>query len=74
MGFFVGFNRRSNRDRRLYDERPPSDHRHEDRRRYGTDRYVIVIGDSGIDRFGLMVGIPVALLLVAVVLGTFLRG
>lgn len=74
MGFFVGLNRRSNRDRRLYDEQPSSDHRHhQDRRRYGTDRYVIVLGDSGIDRFGLMIGIPVALLLVAMVLGTFMR-
>jgi len=71
MSYFVGLNRRSNRDRRLYDEHPEADHRHQDRRRYGTDRYVIVIGDSGIDRFGLLVGIPVALLLMAAVLAAF---
>jgi len=73
MGFFVGLNRRSNRDRRLYDEHPPADHRHTDRRRYGTDRYVVVMGDTGIDRFGLLVGIPVAILLMIAVLGTFMR-
>lgn len=73
MAFFVGLNRRSNHDRRLYDEHPPEEQRHTDRRRYGTDRYVIVLGDTGIDRFGLLVGIPVALLLMAAVLSTFLR-
>src|SRR5690349_1730248 len=73
MSVFMGLNRRSGRDRRVYDQQPSVDHRHTERRRYGSDRYVLVLGDGGVDRFGLMIGIPVALLLGAMVLTTFVR-
>jgi hypothetical protein len=73
MSVFMGLNRRSGHDRRVKDEQPSLDYRHTERRRYGTDRYVLVLGDGGIDRFGLVVGIPVALLLGAAVLTTFIH-
>lgn len=73
MSLYLGFNRRVGGDRRILDTGPNQDRRHTDRRRYGTDRYVLVMGDSGIDRFGLMVGFPVALLLAAAVISAFVR-
>ena len=73
MSLYLGLNRRTAGDRRVFDrggyiERSPGD-----RRRHGRDRYVLVMGDAGIDRFGLMVGFPVALLLVAAVLSVVVR-
>jgi hypothetical protein len=73
MSLFMGFNRRSGQDRRIHDQEPEPDHRHTERRRYGTDRYVLVLGDGGIDRFGLMIGVPVALLIGVAVLSTFVK-
>jgi hypothetical protein len=73
MSVFMGLNRRSGQDRRVCDEAPQVDYRHSDRRRFGSDRYVLVLGDGGIDRFGLMVGVPVALLVGAAVLSAFVK-
>ncbi len=74
MAIFLGLNRRSGRDRRVNDTESPSEEsRHRERRRFGTDRYVVVMGDGGIDRFGLIVGLPVALLIGAAVLSTFVK-
>lgn len=65
MSRFVGFNRRTAGDRRVFDRGGNIDHRAGERRRHGSDRYVLVMGSAGIDRFGLMVGFPVALLIAA---------
>jgi hypothetical protein len=73
MSVFMGLNRRANTDRRTRHEQPELEQRRGDRRRYDTDRYVLVVGDSGVDRFGLIVGFPVALLVVAAVASTFFR-
>jgi hypothetical protein len=67
------WNRRSGFDRRHFDshigEQEDSERRHYERRRPGTDGYMLVMGDSGVDRFGMMVLIPVALLVVAAAIG-----
>lgn len=74
MSLYLGLNRRSGADRRSFDNYPPTlDYRHTERRRYGSDRYVVVVGNSGIDLFGLMIGFPVALLVAVAVLGAFAK-
>jgi hypothetical protein len=73
MAGYLGLNRRSGIDRRGIDNPPTMDYRHADRRRHGSDRYVLVIGDGGIDMFGLMIGFPVALLVAVAVLGLFAK-
>jgi hypothetical protein len=73
MALYLGFNRRSGGDRRGFDNAPAFDYRSVDRRRHGTDRYVLVLGSSGIDLFGLMIGFPLALLVVVAVLGVFAK-
>lgn len=72
MSFYVGLNRRSVGDRRVLDC-GGSTERLNDRRKPGTDRYVLVFGNTGIDRFGLMVGFPAALLIATALIGTFVR-
>ena len=74
MSLYLGLNRRSAGDRRVFDRGGDSERSPSDRRRVGTDRYVLVMGDSGVDRFGLMVGFPVALLLATAIIGAFVRG
>jgi hypothetical protein len=69
----MGFNRRSGVDRRGFDNAPALDYRSVERRRHGTDRYVLVVGSGGVDLFGLMIGFPVALLVAVAVLGLFSR-
>ena len=71
MAWYLGFNRRSGVDRRGFDNAPALEYRNVERRRHGTDRYVLVLGNSGIDLFGLMIGFPVALLVAVAVLGLF---
>jgi hypothetical protein len=71
MSFYVGFNRRNVSDRRMLDQGGNIDRSIGDRRRAGSDRYVLVFGDSGIDRFGLMVGFPMALLISTALMGSF---
>lgn len=73
MSLYLGLNRRSGVDRRGFDNAPTLDYRHTERRRHGTDRYVVVLGNSGIDLFGLMIGFPVALLVAVAVLGVFAK-
>lgn len=73
MSTYLGLNRRSGADRRAFDNPPSLEYRHAERRRHGTDRYVVVLGNSGIDLFGLMIGFPVALLVAVAVLGVFAR-
>ncbi len=73
MSLYLGLNRRSAGDRRVLDRGGDSERRAGDRRRHGSDRYVLVMGDTGIDRFGLMVGFPVALLIAAAVISAFAR-
>jgi hypothetical protein len=68
---WMHWNRRSGFDRRHFDPHTPGDEerRHYERRSPGTDGYMLVMGGSGIDRFGMMVLVPVALLVVAAVIG-----
>ncbi len=73
MALYMGFNRRSGVDRRGFDNAPALDYRSVERRRHGTDRYVLVVGSGGVDLFGLMIGFPVALLVAVAVLGLFSR-
>lgn len=73
MSFYLGLNRRSVGDRRVLDRGMDGDRRSAERRRSGTDRYVLVMGNTGIDRFGLMVGFPVALLVASAILSAFVR-
>ncbi len=73
MSLYVGLNRRAGDDRRTFDTSPGLDRRGMDRRRHGTDSYMLVMGDAGVDRFGLMVGFPVALLIAIALIGTFAR-
>lgn len=55
MSTYVGFNRRHpNGERRTFDTTPGLDRRGMDRRRAGTDSYVFVMGDAGINKFGLL--------------------
>jgi len=72
MAFYIGLNRRSPGDRRVLDSGGSSE-RLGDRRKFGSDRYVLVFGNTGIDRFGLMVGFPAALLIATALIGTFVR-
>ena len=65
MSRYLGLNRRSRGDRRMLDRGCDIEHRRGDRRRIASNSYVLVLGDSGVDRFGLMVGIPVLLLIAA---------
>lgn len=73
MSPYLGLNRRTGEDRRICDVGAKEDHRGIDRRRHGSDRYVVVVGDSGVDRFGLMVGFPVAFLIAAFLLTVFVK-
>lgn len=73
MALYLGFNRRSGVDRRGFDNAPALDYRSVERRRHGTDRYVLVLGNGGVDLFGLMIGFPVALLVAVAVLGLFAK-
>jgi hypothetical protein len=73
MAMYLGFNRRSGIDRRGFDNAPAFDYRSMERRRHGSDRYVLVLGNGGIDLFGLMIGFPVALLIAVAILGAFAR-
>lgn len=73
MSLYVGLNRRAGGERRTFDTSPGQDRRGMDRRRHGSDNYVLVMGDSGVDRFGLLVGFPVACLIALTLIGTFVR-
>ncbi len=68
---YFGLNRREVGDRRVLDFGEAFDRRSGERRRYGSDSYVIVLGSVGIDRFGLMVAVPAALLIAGGLIGAF---
>lgn len=72
MALYFGLNRRSPGDRRVLDSGGGAE-RLGDRRKFGTDNYVLVLGVIGIDRFGLMVGFPAALLVASALFGAFVR-
>lgn len=72
MALYFGLNRRSPGDRRVLDSGGQFE-RVGDRRKFGTDSYVLVLGAIGIDRFGLMVGFPAALLVATALIGAFVR-
>ncbi len=75
MAFSVFWNRRSGYERRMYDEHPDSDHRRAERRDPGSDEYVLILGQKGLDGFTLLVTIPVVcLILAAIVSGVLLAG
>lgn len=69
MALYLGFNRRSGLDRRGYNNAPALDYRNTERRRAGSDKYVLVLGNRGVDLFALMIGFPVALLVAVAILG-----
>lgn len=73
MSLYLGLNRRAGGDRRVLDSGGNITRSSSDRRQRGTDRYVLVCGNTGIDRFGLMVGFPVALLIAGAVMSAFVR-
>ncbi len=78
MSFYIGLNRRSIGDRRVLNSGcPPAsgriNERLGERRKSGSDRYVLVFGNTGIDRFGLIVSFPVGLLIAAAAIGAFVR-
>lgn len=73
MSLYMGLNRRSVGDRRVLDRGGEMERRAHERRRHGSDGYVLVMGDTGIDRFGLLVGFPVALLIAAAIISAFAR-
>ncbi len=73
MSLYLGLNRRSGTERRSVNDSPTLEYRHAERRRYGSDRYVVVLGNNGIDLFGLMIGFPIALLIAVAVLGAFAK-
>ncbi|MFT3931482.1 MAG: hypothetical protein QM709_14420 [Spongiibacteraceae bacterium] len=72
MALYFGLNRRSPGDRRVLDYGGRVE-RLGDRRKLGTDRYVIVLGVIGIDRLSLMIGFPTALLVASALVGVFVR-
>lgn len=72
MSLYFGLNRRSPGDRRVLDSGGRVE-RLGDRRKFGTDSYVLVLGVIGIDRFGLMVGFPAVLLVASALFGVFGR-
>jgi hypothetical protein len=73
MSLYMGLNRRSVGDRRVLDYGGDNVRSGGDRRRHRSGRYVLVLGDAGIDSFGLMVGVPVALLLAVAAISAFVR-
>ena len=72
MGKKIFWNRRSGRDRRHSGSHQTpyfksDDRRGLDRRLYGDNDYVLVIGNTGVDRFTLLISIP-ALIIVSAAL------
>lgn len=65
MSTYMGVSRRADGDRRTFDTKPKSNRRRigVDRRRNDTDRFFFVIGNGGIDQFGLLVSLPLAFLI-----------
>lgn len=73
MGQLIVWNRRSGRDRRtvengLQNLSPDDDRRLYDRRLYGGNDYLLIIGQVGIDRFTLLVALPALAITLAALL------
>lgn len=73
MSHYMGLSRRSGIDRRTWNTGPNTDRRGVERRRDGTDTYVVVVGDVGVDRMGLVAAFFV-LCLVAIAFMRILAG
>ncbi len=65
----IFWNRRSGKDRRSLADRSPyasqEDRRRSDRRLYGNNDYVLIIGQSGLDKFSLLVTVPTVVIVLA---------
>lgn len=68
----VFLNRRSGIDRRLNNEQAGPDRRRNERREFQSSPYVLVVGQGGIDRFGLLIMVAAVLLIVAAIVGSML--
>lgn len=71
MSQWIIWNRRSGKDRRATDlesnPQPPTDDRRTyDRRLYGNNDYLLIVGQLGIDRFTLLFAFPVLLITLGV--------
>lgn len=73
MSLYLGLNRRTAGDRRVLDRGEERDRRAGERRRAGSDRYVLILGPIGVDRWGLMLGFPAALVIAYVLIGVLVR-
>lgn len=68
----IFLNRRSGIDRRHDNQTTGPDRRHNERREYQASPYVLVVGQGGIDRFGLLIMVAAVLLIVAAIIGSML--
>lgn len=68
----VFLNRRSGIDRRHGSQPAGPDRRRNERREFQASPYVLVVGQGGIDRFGLMIMVAAVLLIVAAIVGSLL--
>jgi len=68
----VFLNRRTGYDRRIFNTSPDLDFRGTERRNPGSKDYVVVVGETGIDAFGLTIALPVLALIVVAVTGNFI--
>lgn len=66
------WNRRSGFDRRVFSDTPNEERRFMERRSPRSDGYVLVVGDGGLDRFSLLVMVPVLTLLCAALLSSWM--
>jgi len=65
----IFWDRRSGYDRRMYNSHPEVDYRSSDRRKTVRNDYVLMVGNTGVDLFSLLVLTPVLVLCVMGVLG-----
>lgn len=68
----IMLNRRSNFDRRREDHHPEDNRRGTDRRQQVYNGYVLMVGDEGFDAFSLFVMLPIALVLGAAFIISFM--
>lgn len=68
----VFLNRRTGFDRRIFNTDPDLDYRGTERRNLNSKDYVLVMGKTGIDAFGLTIALPVLALLIVAVTGNFI--
>ena len=68
----IQFNRRSNLERRRSQSHPDDERRRSDRREQPYNGYVLMIGEEGFDAFSLFVMLPIALVLAAAFIISFM--